>query len=297
VLRNAKRFIYVAVSGHAKKHPAMKKTNLIFWILIFTNIIAKGQIISGLITDENNNPLPFVNIGIVDKNKGTVSTDKGEFQINITNLDKNAILRFSSVGFETYNVQVNDLRKKIGQKLHITLTSKTYNLDEVLIKANQVNTFFIGSKKSGKTSWAWYNLMNGAEIGRLVKNRDEIALHDFLFHISETNCDSILYRVKIYSIDNELPDTIINSKEIFFMSSINHGWENIDLREYGIIIKNDFIVTLETIQGWGKEDKKEIFLSKIQNSGISYKRLSSWAPWLKFTGEMSYKLNVSKINP
>jgi hypothetical protein len=275
----------------------MKKTNLIFWILIFTNLIANGQVISGLITDENNNPLPFVNIGIVDKNKGTVSTDKGEFQINITNLDKSEILRFSSVGYETYDIKVNDLMTLTSQKQHITLTSKMYKIDEVLIEAKPIRTYFIGSKKSGKTSWAWYNLMNGAEIGRFVKNRDEIIIHDFYFHIRETNCDSILYRVKFYSIDGELPDTITNSKELFFTSTKTNGWENINLRNYRIKIKDDFIVTLETIQGWGKDDKKEIFLSKIQNSGVSYKRLSSWAPWLKFTGEMSYKLNVSKINP
>jgi hypothetical protein len=285
------------VSGHAKKHPAMKKTNLIFWILITTNIIANGQIISGLITDENNNPLPFVNIGIVDKNKGTVSTDRGEFQINITNHDKNEILRFSSVGYKTHDIQINDLRTSAIQKQHIILSSKSYEIDEVSVEASQIKTFFIGSKKPGKTSWAWYNLMNGAEIGRLVKNGDKIALHDFHFHIKETNCDSILYRVKFYNIDNELPDTITNSKEIFFISFKNYGWENIDLRKYRIIINNDFIVTLETIRGWGKVDKKEIFLSKIQNSGVSYKRQSSWAPWLKFTGEMSYKLNVSKIKP
>ena len=65
--------------------------------------------------------------------------------------------------------------------------------------------------------------------------------------------------------------------------------------DQGIVIDKDFIITLETINGWNSGGEKSVYISKIQDKGISYKRLSSWAPWLKFTGEMSYKLEVSLI--
>lgn len=91
-----------------------------------------------------------------------------------------------------------------------------------------------------------------------------------------------------------MPDSIINIEEIYFMSEKQKGWECINLIDKNISIIDDFIITLETINGWNKGGDKTIYLSKIQNRGISYKRQSSMATWLKFTGEMSYKLEVSR---
>ena len=269
---------------------------MIILIFLINQLIAYGQIISGLVTDEQNNPLPFVNIGVVDNNKGTVSSINGEFQLNIKGVADSEILRISSVGYEFADLKIGELKQKLDKEdiLKISLKKKVYLIDEVTIKTNKRKIFFIGSKKPGNTTWAWFNLLNGAEIGRLISNNYRIYLRKFYFHIGETNCDSVLYRLKIYTVSNQMPDRIVNNEEIFFLSEKQKGWECINLLDNKILIDSDFIITLETINGWNKGGDKTIFLSKIQNKGVSYKRQSSMSTWLKFTGEMSYKLEVSK---
>lgn len=282
---------------HAKTDTAMKKGTIIFLIYLLGQISTYCQIITGQITDENLNPLPFVNIGVIDLNKGTVSTTDGKFQLSISDVGNSELLRFSSVGYESADYRIGDLKLDLDKEnvLNIILKKKVYQIGEVVIESDKRKIFFIGSKNAGKTTWAWYNLLNGAEIGRLITNSDKIYLRNFYFHIGETNCDSILYRLKIYSINNQLPDSTINKEEIFFTSKKQKGWESINLVDKNISIENNFIITLETINGWNSGGDKSIYLSKIQNKGLSYKRQSSWAPWLKFTGEMSYKLEVSKL--
>ena len=279
-----------------KNDNAMRKNTLIILIFILGQLSAYCQMINGHVTDENNNPLPFVNIGVVEKNKGTVSTVSGKFHLDISEIEETEILRFSSVGYENVDYEIRVLRQlEKNEFLNIILDKKLYSIDEVVILSKQNKPFFIGSKKKGNTTWAWYNIMNGAEIGRLITNNKEVFLRNFYFHIGKTNCDSILYRLKIYNVLNQQPDSIVNKEEIFFTSKTKKGWECINLIDYGIKVDSDIIITLETIKGWNETDDKSVYLSKIQKKGLSYKRLFSWDSWMKFTGEMSYKLEVSEL--
>jgi hypothetical protein len=273
----------------------MQKSTIIILIYLLGQVSAYSQTLKGQITDEKENPIPYVNIGIINNNKGTVSTSNGNFQLSISEIDDSEVLRFSSVGYESVDYKIGDIKLKKSDILNIVLKIKVYQINEVMVVSKKSKPYFIGSNNAGNTTWAWYNIMNGAEIGRYIENDKNIYLRFFYFHIGETNCDSILYRLKIYHVKNQLPDSIINKKEIFFTSKRKKGWENINLINNGISVNSDFIITLETITGWSNGSDKSVYLSKIQNKGISYKRQSSWASWLKFTGEMSYKLEVSKI--
>ncbi len=272
----------------------MQKGTIILLIYILGHVTSNCQTITGTVTDGYQNPLPFVNIGVINKNKGTVSKIDGSFQINISDIEDSELLRFSSVGYESVDYNIGDLKVDTERIRNIYLKKITYQIDEVLVESGKRKIYSIGSRNAGNTTWAWYNLMNGAEIGRLISNCDKIYLRKFYFHISETNCDSILYRLKIYNINNQSPDSIINKDEIFLTSKKKEGWECINVIDQGILVDNDFIITIETINGWNRGGDKSVYLSKIQNKGVSYKRQSSMAPWLKFSGEMSYKLEVSK---
>ena len=70
-----------------------------------------GQVIDNL-TQE---PLPYVNIGLVNENIGTVSDEQGYFQLDLEARDYNrSILRISMIGFETKNFNLQDkILKKI----------------------------------------------------------------------------------------------------------------------------------------------------------------------------------------
>ncbi len=277
-----------------KQPTAMQRGSIILLFYLFGQVSAICQTISGEITDENNNQLPYVNIGVLNQNKGTISNISGKFLFNISDIDNSEIIRFSSVGYESVDFQVSDLKIESEKNFNIVLKKVMYQIDELSVKSNERKIFCIGSKNAGSTTWAWYNLMNGAEIGRLFHNKEMIYLRHFYFHIGETNCDSILYRLKIYQTTDQLPDSIINKEEIFYTSKTKKGWECISLIDHSVLFDSDFIITLETINGWNSGGDKSVYLSKTQHKGLSYKRRSSMASWLRFEGEMSYKLEVSK---
>ena len=84
------------------------------------------QTITGLVVDENNQPLPGANVLEKGTTRGTQADFDGNFTINIT--DENAILVVSYIGFETKEIAVGN-----QTKLTITMEASMAGLDEVIV--------------------------------------------------------------------------------------------------------------------------------------------------------------------
>ena len=205
----------------------MKEILLVILIDLLAAVSVNGQIISGTVTDENQNALPYVNIGIVGLNRGTISSSDGKYHVDISEIDSEKILRFSHVGFETIDFKIHDLVVNEIIALNIVMKAKVILLQEVMVKAKTIEPIYIGSKKAGRMSWIWDKAINGFEIGTLFRNDKPIALEKFYFHIKRNYCDSIYYRLKIYDGQKEFPNKIIYTKDIKFISKLKKGWESI----------------------------------------------------------------------
>jgi len=77
--------------------------------------------ISGKITDENNEALPGANILIKGSASGTITNEKGEFQLDA---GPDAILQISSIGYKTIEVAVGN-QTSIAAKMAIDVTQLT----------------------------------------------------------------------------------------------------------------------------------------------------------------------------
>ena len=95
-------------------------------LLIFTNFI-NAQII-GSITDNNNQPLSFVNIYLQNSYTGTTSNDNGIYELNIKQTGDYTIV-FQFIGYKTIKKEINI--SSFPYELNITLYEDTYALDEV----------------------------------------------------------------------------------------------------------------------------------------------------------------------
>lgn len=84
--------------------------------------------IKGKITDPQGEPLPGVNVKVKNTQKGTVSNEKGEYSIGVA--DENAVLVFSSLGFETLERKV--LKNTV---INVSLKEKKSELDAVVVTA------------------------------------------------------------------------------------------------------------------------------------------------------------------
>lgn len=85
-------------------------------------------IIEGIVTDQSGVPLIGVNIQIKGTSKGTATDFDGHFTLE--DVDENAILVISYVGYQTQEISVDG-----KSKLEIILTSDSQMLDEVVVTA------------------------------------------------------------------------------------------------------------------------------------------------------------------
>ena len=98
------------------------KENKLLLVLLLIGFSVFGQI-KGIVVDENNKPISYVNISVENENAGTTSEENGQFSILVSK-DKNLI--FSALGFEKRIVKASESEK-------IILKETAISLDEVLI--------------------------------------------------------------------------------------------------------------------------------------------------------------------
>ena len=98
---------------------------LVFFLLFSMHIIAQEKTISGVISDEDTNPLPGVNVFIKNTKIGTATDFDGNYSISANSGD---ILQISFVGFESQEIEVGD-----NININISMVTDYANLDEVVI--------------------------------------------------------------------------------------------------------------------------------------------------------------------
>lgn len=97
-------------------------------LLFFFAIIAKAQLtLKGKVVDEQNEPLPFVNVLLRGTTNGTTTDDNGEFSFYTPK--KRGVLEISFVGFQTQKIRVNAKTKF----LNVVLKEESNQLEEVVI--------------------------------------------------------------------------------------------------------------------------------------------------------------------
>ena len=106
----------------------MQKQLLCLLLIAFTTLVSAQ--IRGNITDQNNEPLPFVNILIENTYKGTTSNDDGYYELNIS-APKTYTIVYSYLGYKTIKKEVSI--SKFPYQLDVSLTEESVSLNEVVI--------------------------------------------------------------------------------------------------------------------------------------------------------------------
>ena len=97
---------------------------LLSLMLASSSVIFAQQTISGIVTDQEGNPLPSVSVIIKNSEKG-VSTDfDGNFSIDASEGD---VLVLSSIGFESKEITVDSV------SISVILSESSSELDEVVV--------------------------------------------------------------------------------------------------------------------------------------------------------------------
>src|SRR3954462_5005833 len=99
-------------------------------VLLCASAFGQNRPITGQVTDENGNPVPFASIKIKNTNTGTSANAIGEFTINAKTGD---VLTITAVNFKPREVSVT-----AASSVSASLTKSTDVIDEVVVTAQGI---------------------------------------------------------------------------------------------------------------------------------------------------------------
>jgi len=212
-----------------------KKLGILFLLSFSTFIYSQGKTVRGIVLDSLKNPIPYANIGILNKPVGTVSDQNGEFSFILENTTGLDTLRFSSLSYIPRDYLVKDLNQ---EKTTIILENHIEKLDEVILSKNNLKIYTEGKDKTETKHQVLFanpnykNMNLGTEIGKKfsIGSKKASLLTEFKFYIKENNFNKVKFRINIYSLKDNKPDKKLTNSNIFIEVENNFtDWAIIDL--------------------------------------------------------------------
>jgi len=242
--------------------------------------------VKGIIINEKNKPIEYVNVGVLNGNIGTVSNSLGEFTLKFTDAMLKDTLRFSCLGFTTKDLHIQDL---VTKRNKIVLITHSFVLDEIVIGSKKRKEFSKGKERVSTKSEVFFTrpemkILNlGSQIGRKfnLKNRKSSLLKTFRFYVKDNNFSNCKFRINIY---NETLNRNKNSKNIYVeVKDKFKGWVQVDLSQYSIETHEDIIISVEWIEASNDGDRLSLPLSVPSFGSVHYYKFSSQKKWKKYS--------------
>jgi len=260
----------------------MKLSILILICLIGHSLF--GQITAdGIIKNaQTNEPVPYVNIGILNRAKGTVSNEKGEFSLEIPTEFINDTIKVSSIGYETKIFIANEFIKTMNENQSIALSEKVIELKEVVVSNKKLKEKVLGNKtKSRMMRGGFRNAELGNELGIKIKiKKSPTYITKFHANVTSNTGEKMKFRLNFYNIEKGLPKEKLIKKNVIFSIDAKEGNFTLDLSEYNIVVEKDFYLTMELVENQGNKEN-EVFFSAGIMGNKTVTRLTSQAEWKK----------------
>jgi hypothetical protein len=265
-----------------------------YLLLLCFNIqfgICQVDLVGQVIDADTEEPLPYVNIGLVNQNIGTVTDEAGYFELEVPgNGFADATLRFSMIGFEPQDFTLQEYRDQ--KILTIPLKEKATALEEVVLttKRNKYQTKILGNKTTSQLIYAAFTTNKlGNEMGFLVRGRkNPMILKKFNVSLVENDYGPIRFRLNFYDLKDGLPNETLLNENIIVETDIQSGIVSKDLTPYEIVIDQDFFVSIEWIEDLGPG--KLFFSGGFFGSPLIAREVSQ-GTWSK-VGSASVGMNV-----
>ena len=254
-------------------------------MLCLVNFSVFGQnTVDGIIKNiQTNEPVPYVNIGILNRDKGTVSNEKGEFSLEIPIEFVNDTIKISSIGYETRIFIAKEFIKTLKENKTITLSEKIIELNEVVVSNKKLKENDLGNKtKSKMMRGGFRNAELGNELGIKIKiKKSPTYITKFHANVTSNTGEKMKFRLNFYSMEKGLPKEKLIKQNIIFSIDSKEGEFTLDLSKYNLVVEEDFYLTMELIENEGNKES-EVFFSAGLLGNATVTRLTSQAEWKKF---------------
>jgi hypothetical protein len=257
------------------------KPILLAALFVFSCLLAKAQTFEGIVKDaKTNQPLPYVNVGIIGKSTGTVTDSAGRYKLNLANHNADSI-KLSMIGYigQVYQVAsfVNDAKKIILLQPSIT------QLKEVKVSNRKWKEGILGNTSQSDNSNAGFNDNRlGHEIGTVIKiKKSPTYLKRFNVHITNPPLYPVKLRLNFYTLKKGMPDQLLQNQNIFVDVLAGQKDIHINLEPYNVFVDDNFFASLEWIENSKGHGLMFSAYLSIFGSGAVISRETSQANWEK----------------
>lgn len=253
-----------------------------FWLVLSL----PAQSIQSTILDYNTRePIPFVNIGILGKNLGTVSDDAGKFSLEApkTGWNSSDTLRFSSIGYQSVDVVLLH-EKELPQSIY--LKPVTLTLPTVLINPKKFKRPKVLGHRNNAENMVFYFQSNrlGTELCNLIEvKKGSYYLKKAHFNIAQNKFGPLFFRVHVYENEAGKPGKNLLPRELIVSSELKSGTLSVDLAPYNLVLEDDFFLGLEWVKTLNKGNiSKDLqFCIGLGQAGGVFTKSTSQAQWHK----------------
>ncbi|MBK1897946.1 alpha/beta fold hydrolase [Chryseobacterium paridis] len=232
----------------------MKKINSLFFL--FWTFFLNAQIISGtVLSKDENQPIPYVKIGVEKENIGVISDEKGNFSIDLTKANRAGNVRIEVAGYENYTETVQNFVKNNSQK--ILLKEKVKNIQEVKLTPKKLVDKNWGV--TTKTKNVMYSVNPGlnqenflGETALQFNATRRSKIKNINLNIASYVSDEpVQMRYTIYSEKNGFPDKNILNEEInvaLTEDMTKSGTFALDVNDYNIWVQGKFFIGIQFLK-------------------------------------------------
>jgi len=282
---------------------AIQRFKIVFLCLlgIPNSLEAQDKIVKGRIIDtETKQPISYVNIGVYQKNIGTVSDEKGQFEFVFSaNSFANDSIIFSHIGYQTVKYSISQLVNTIGD---FQLSPASNLLQEVVVKPKKTVKKILGRDGRG-LGLMYYNFYTyyekevddrlGKEAGILISVKKDCFLDEFQMYISSNEFSSLKFRLNFYKVMDGIPTELLFQKEIIFEIKDEFvGLYKLDLSPYSLFLTKDLgdiAASIQWVESKKAQPKSKYFslYSSLSAKSSFISRPKSMAKWTTSKQEVS----------
>ncbi|MEG0187509.1 alpha/beta fold hydrolase [Algoriella sp.] len=229
-------------------------TALIIGLSIHAQIQLKGNV-----KDSNNLAIPYCSIGIKNSEIGAITDENGNFSIEIPENNTQNEIVFEAAGYDEKILSVKDLQ----QNSTIILHEKSINLNEVLVKTEQMKEKIIGQKTRPMLTFSkmFNENVPTIEQGNIFDIYPKTKLNAYNFYIiPSSKFEEITLKINIYSVKNGLSSESLLDENIIYKTTTT-AWQKIDLTPYKFRFKNveQIAVTVQLVDYKKLENEDFVF--------------------------------------
>ncbi len=211
-------------------------------------LFSQNQLLGLVVDASSQKPISYVNVGVFDKNIGTVSDAKGSFSLNLDGIVPVDTIVFSIVGYKKIAYPLHELLRESPLKIH--LKEDIVKLSEVVVEIDPSNSKILGVEKvSGKRFGFIGGIGAGAEISRKMVVSKPSILQTASIYVRNRAQGPFKLRLNVYTVNRKggVPGQSLLTHSIVLESDLKEGWLTYDFEE-PLVIDEPFYISYEWVE-------------------------------------------------